>query len=163
MRKNAFLVAVLAVLTAFCASCAPFGDGGKTGNNTATGEPFTSMPSATGSQASTPEPAPKGSYTQISQEEAKEMMAREDGHIILDVRRFDELDEGHIPGAVCVPNESIGGAMPKELPDLEQIILVYRRSGRRSKEASQKLADLGYVNVYEFGGIIDWTGEVVKD
>ena len=103
------------------------------------------------------------SYTQISQEEAKEMMAREDGHIILDVRRFDEFDEGHIPGAVCVPNESIGGAMPKELPDLEQIILVYCRSGRRSKEASQKLAELGYVNVYEFGGIIDWTGEVVKD
>ncbi|MBR7078657.1 MAG: rhodanese-like domain-containing protein [Clostridia bacterium] len=163
MRKNAFLVAILAVLTAFCASCAPFGDGGKTGNDTATGTPFTSMPSATGSQASTPEPAPKGSYTQITQEEAKEMMARDDGHIILDVRRFDEFDEGHIPGAVCVPNESIGGAMPKELPDLEQIILVYCRSGRRSKEASQKLADLGYVNVYEFGGIIDWTGEVVRD
>ncbi len=163
MRKNAFLVAILAVLTAFCASCAPVGDGGKNGNNTATGEPFTSMPSATGSQDSTPGPVTGGRYTQITQEEAKEMMARDDGHIILDVRRFDEFDEGHIPGAVCVPNESIGGAMPKELPDLEQIILVYCRSGRRSKEASQKLADLGYVNVYEFGGIIDWTGEVVKD
>jgi rhodanese-related sulfurtransferase len=102
------------------------------------------------------------SYRQISQEEAKAMMEADDGHIIVDVRTQDEFDEGHIPGAICIPNESIGDKQPSELPDLDQIILVYCRSGRRSKEASQKLADIGYTRVYEFGGIIDWTGEVVK-
>ena len=100
-------------------------------------------------------------YRQIDQETAKEMMAADDGHIIVDVRRQDEYDTGHIPGAICIPNESIGGTRPEELPDLEQVILVYCRSGRRSKEAAQKLADMLYVNVYEFGGIIDWTGETV--
>lgn len=102
-------------------------------------------------------------YSQITQDEAKRMMELDDGHIIVDVRREDEFAEGHIPGAVLIPNESIGDTKPKELPDQEQIILVYCRSGRRSKEAAQKLADLGYSHVYEFGGIIDWTGEVVKE
>jgi rhodanese-related sulfurtransferase len=102
------------------------------------------------------------SYKQITQEEAKEMMAKDDGHIIVDVRRQDEYDEGHIPGAVLIPNESITDKRPEELPDLNQIILVYCRSGRRSKEASQKLADIGYTNVYEFGGINTLTGEIVK-
>lgn len=101
------------------------------------------------------------SYTQITQEEAKEMMKKDDGHIIVDVRRQDEYDAGHIPGAIVIPNESITDEQPKELPDLNQTILVYCRSGRRSKEAAQKLADIGYTNVYEFGGIIDWTGETV--
>ncbi len=91
-----------------------------------------------------------------------EMMKKDDGHIIVDVRRQDEYDEGHIPGAVLIPNESITDQQPKELPDLDQIILVYCRSGRRSKEASQKLADIGYTNVYEFGGIITWSGETVR-
>ena len=90
------------------------------------------------------------------------MMEADDGHIIVDVRTQGEFDEGHIPGAICIPNESIGDKQPTELSDLDQIILVYCRSGRRSKEASQKLADIGYTRVYEFGGIIDWTGEVVK-
>ena len=89
------------------------------------------------------------------------MMDIEDGHVVVDVRRQDEFDEGHIPGAICIPNESIIDTQPEELPDLDQIILVYCRSGRRSKEASQKLFDMGYTNVFEFGGIIDWTGEVV--
>ncbi len=102
-------------------------------------------------------------YTQITQEEAKEMMEKDDGHIIVDVRREDEYAEGHIPGAVLIPNESIENTPPEDLPDYDQIILVYCRSGRRSKEAAQKLADMGYANVYEFGGIIDWDGEVVKD
>ena len=101
-------------------------------------------------------------YTQISQAEAKEMMAKDDGHVIVDVRREDEYNAGHIPGAIRVTNEEIGDTMPEELPDLDQIILVYCRSGRRSKEASEKLAKIGYTNVYEFGGIIDWDGEVVK-
>ena len=102
-------------------------------------------------------------YMQISQEEAKEMMAKDDGHVIVDVRRLDEYDAGHIPGAILIPNESIGTEQPKELPDLDQIILIYCRSGRRSKEAAGKLAEIGYTNIYEFGGIIDWTGEVVTN
>ena len=101
------------------------------------------------------------SYHQITQAEAKEMMKADDGHVIVDVRRQDEYDSGHIPDAILIPNESIGTEKPKELPDLDQVILIYCRSGRRSKEASQKLADMGYTHIYEFGGIIDWTGEVV--
>ena len=108
-------------------------------------------------------PGMVNSYTQISQNEAKEMMKKDDGHIIVDVRRQDEYDEGHIPGAILIPNESIGIEKPEELPDLDQVILVYCRSGRRSKKAAQKLFDMGYTHVYEFGGIIDWTGEVVAN
>lgn len=102
------------------------------------------------------------SYHQITQEEAKEMMTKDDGHIIIDVRRQDEYDEGHIPGAVLIPNESITDKQPEQLPDLNQVILIYCRSGRRSKEASQKLADMGYTNIYEFGGINTWNGEIEK-
>lgn len=102
-------------------------------------------------------------YRQIDQQAAKEMMERDDGHVIVDVRRQDEYDAGHIPGAMLIPNESIEDAEPPELPDKDAVILVYCRSGRRSKEAAKKLADLGYTNVYEFGGIIDWTGDVVAD
>ena len=102
-------------------------------------------------------------YHQISQEEAKEMMSRDDGHVVVDVRRQDEYDEGHIPGAILIPNESIGCDSPEALPDYDQIILIYCRSGNRSKQAAQKLAEMGYTNIYEFGGIIDWTGEIVTD
>lgn len=104
----------------------------------------------------------KRTYKQISSDEAAELMKTEKDYIILDVRRQDEFDSGHIPGAICVPNEIIGTADIPELPDKSQLILVYCRSGRRSKEASQKLADMGYTNITEFGGIIDWKGEVVK-
>ena len=100
------------------------------------------------------------SYTHISQEEAREMMAADDGHVIVDVRRQDEYNEGHIPGAVLIPNESIGTEPPEALPDPEQIILIYCRSGNRSRQAAQKLADMGYTNIYEFGGITDWTGPI---
>ncbi len=102
-------------------------------------------------------------YRQIDQEEAKRMMEAEDGCLVVDVRRPDEFAAGHIPGAVNVPNEEIGDTPPAALPDREQILLVYCRSGRRSKEASEKLFALGYRKVYEFGGILDWTGETVKD
>ena len=103
------------------------------------------------------------SYTQISQEEAKQMMEQDGTQIIVDVRTQEEYDSGHIPGAICIPNESIGTEHPEELPDLDQAILVYCRSGNRSKQAAQKLFDMGYINVYEFGGINDWTGEVVTE
>lgn len=99
-------------------------------------------------------------YTQITQEEARRMINREDGHVVVDVRRQDEYDSGHIPGAILIPNEEIETAPPPALPDKTQTILIYCRSGRRSKEAAQKLAEMGYTNVYEFGGIITWEGEI---
>ena len=102
-------------------------------------------------------------YNQIDQETAKAMMEKDDGHVIVDVRRQDEYDEGHIPGAILIPNETIESERPQALPDLEQIILIYCRSGNRSKQAASKLAAMGYVNLYEFGGINTWTGEVVTE
>ncbi len=98
-------------------------------------------------------------YEQISQDEAMKMMQEESGYLIVDVRRPDEFAESHIAGAVNVPNETIEDEMPEALPDREQMLLIYCRTGRRSKEASQKLADMGYTNVYEFGGINTWEGE----
>ncbi len=104
----------------------------------------------------------KASYRQIGMDEAVIMMAEEENHIILDVRRADEFAAGHIPGAINVANESIGTTEIPELPDKDQLILVYCRSGNRSKQASRKLADLGYTNIVEFGGINDWPGEIEK-
>ena len=101
-------------------------------------------------------------YRQISMDEAVKMMKDEKNYIILDVRRPDEYAEGHIPGAINVPNEEIGTAEIAELPDKSQLILVYCRSGRRSKEASEKLVKLGYTNIVEFGGILDWKGDIEK-
>ena len=100
-------------------------------------------------------------YRQITMDEAVNMMAQETGYIILDVRRPDEFAAGHIPNAINVPNETIDTAEIPELPDKDQLIMVYCRSGRRSKEASEKLVKLGYTNIVEFGGILDWKGETV--
>ena len=99
-------------------------------------------------------------YRQISMDEAVTMMAQETGYIILDVRRPDEYADGHSPNAINVPNESIGTDEIPELPNKDQLIMVYCRSGRRSKEASAKLVKLGYTNIVEFGGILDWKGEI---
>ncbi|MDY5948883.1 MAG: rhodanese-like domain-containing protein [Oscillospiraceae bacterium] len=101
-------------------------------------------------------------YRQISMSEAITMMEKEKDYIILDVRRPDEFVEKHIPGAINIPNEIIGTEEIKELPNKKQLILVYCRSGNRSKQASEKLVKLGYTNIVEFGGIIDWTGETVS-
>lgn len=101
-------------------------------------------------------------YTQITMSEAVEMMESESDYIILDVRRPDEFATGHIPNAINIPNESIDTDEISELPDKDQLILVYCRSGNRSKQASQKLVKLGYSNVVEFGGINDWKGEIEK-
>ena len=109
--------------------------------------------------------APGGSsnsYRQISMDEAVTMMRDEKNYIILDVRRPDEYAQGHIPGAINVPNEEIGTAEIATLPDKSQLILVYCRSGRRSKDASEKLVKLGYTNIVEFGGILDYKGEIEK-
>ena len=101
-------------------------------------------------------------YRQVSPEEAAAMMGTETDCVILDVRTQAEYEQGHIPGAVCVPNEAIGTEEIPALPDKEQLILVYCRSGNRSKQAAQKLANLGYTNIVEFGGILSWTGETVS-
>lgn len=101
-------------------------------------------------------------YTQISMEQAITMMEEEKDYIILDVRTPEEFYEKHIPNAINVPNENIGTEEISELPDKEQLILVYCRSGNRSKQASEKLVALGYTNVYEFGGINSWPGETVS-
>jgi len=106
--------------------------------------------------------ASTNSYRQISMDAAVKMMKDEKNYIILDVRRPDEYAEGHIPGAINVPNEEISTAEIAELPDKAQLILVYCRSGRRSKEASEKLVKLGYTNIVEFGGIQDYEGEIEK-
>ena len=103
------------------------------------------------------------SFTRITQEEAKEMMAEYDDAVILDVRTLEEYASGHIPGAICIPNETIYKERPEELPDLDQIILVYCRSGNRSKRSARMLYEMGYTNVYEFGGINDWDGEIVTE
>ena len=116
--------------------------------------------SATGS--SSPESAARRDYRTITMEEAVLMMQEEQNYIILDVRRPDEYALGHIPGAINVANETIGTAEISELPNKAQLILVYCRSGRRSKEAAEKLVKLGYTNVVEFGGILDWKGEIEK-
>ena len=104
----------------------------------------------------------KSGYKQVSMEEGLELMEADSDYILLDVRRDDEFEEGHIPGAINIPNESIGTEEIAELPDKNQTIYVYCRSGNRSKQASQKLVDLGYTDVIEFGGIIDYSGEIEK-
>ena len=99
----------------------------------------------------------KTMYQQITAEEAKKIMDSGEEHIILDTREQDEFDEGHIPGAILIPYTQIENKAEEMLPDKNAQILVYCRSGRRSKIASESLAKLGYTNIKEFGGIIDWT------
>ena len=101
-------------------------------------------------------------YTQINMDIAKSIFEVSGEYIILDVRRADEFAEGHIPGAINVANEGIGDEEIAELPDKKQTIYVYCRSGNRSKQAAEKLVKLGYENIIEFGGIIDWKGDIEK-
>ena len=115
----------------------------------------------TGCAASSAPEEQTPSYRQIGMEEAVAMMEEESGYILLDVRTPEEFREKHIPGAINIANESIGTGEIPELPDKQQLILVYCRSGNRSKQASEKLVALGYTNIVEFGGINDWPGEVV--
>ena len=105
----------------------------------------------------------ENSYRQISMDEAVTLMEEESGYIILDVRTPEEYRERHIPNAINIPNETIGSEDIQELPDRDQLILVYCRSGNRSKQASGKLAELGYTNIVEIGGINDWTGDTVSE
>lgn len=152
MKKKIITIAAAVLLTLSLSACGENNE--KIPETDAT---VTDMEGDTMNEAET------NTYRQISMDEAAAMMEQESGYIILDVRRSDEFAAGHIPNAVNVPNETIGTAEIPELPDKGQLILVYCRSGRRSKEASEKLVGLGYTNIVEFGGILDWTGEVVTE
>ena len=117
---------------------------------------------ACGNNCSTTNEGEKIMYQQITQEEAKKIMDSGAPHIVLDVREQDEFDEGHIPNAILIPYTEIDAKAEGILTDKDAQILVYCRSGRRSKIAAESLANLGYTNVKEFGGIIDWEYEIVK-
>ena len=108
-------------------------------------------------------PAEEITYRQVNMDEAITMMEEGSGYIILDVRTPVEFAERHIPGAINIPNETISTEEIPELPNKDQLILVYCRSGNRSKQASEKLVALGYTNIVEFGGINDWPGETVSE
>ena len=99
-------------------------------------------------------------YMNITAQEAKEIMDRESGYVILDVRTREEYDQGHIPGAIVISHEEVADKAEETLTDKDQLILVYCRSGRRSKIAAEALVELGYTNILEFGGILDWPYEV---
>ena len=118
-----------------------------------------SNPSATNSGSKETQ---KNSYKQISGADAYALMQSESNYIIIDARTQEEFDQGHIENAILIPEYEIDQKAPNLLPDKEQLILVYCRSGRRSKIAAEALVNLGYTNVKEFGGIIDWESETVK-
>lgn len=155
MIKRIIIIAAAVLLAVLLVAC-----GAKSGNNT---EKETGAAGTETNEDMMNNEEQINTYRRISMDEAVAMMAQETNYIILDVRRPDEFAAGHIPNAVNVPNETIGTAEIPELPDKGQLILVYCRSGRRSKEASEKLVGLGYTNIVEFGGILDWTGEVVTE
>ena len=102
----------------------------------------------------------EASYMNITAQQAKEIMDSREGYIILDTRTQEEYDESHIPGAILIPYDEILEKAEDVLTDKDQLMLVYCRSGRRSKLAAQDLQTLGYTNIKEFGGIIDWKYEV---
>lgn len=158
MHRRTFLIAAslasivsLAGLTGCLGAAAGSnGSGNSNGNGNGNGN---------GSNA-TNDSSNSSSYQQVDAETAKELMDTEDDYVILDVRTQAEYDESHIPGAILIPHDTVATAAKDALPDKGQLILVYCRSGNRSKQASQALVDLGYTNVVEFGGINSWPYEV---
>ncbi len=153
-RKITLAAAVMLVLATTMSACAANSD--KTTDTEANGELHIQENESMNKEQT-------NTYRQINMDEAVIMMQEESDYIILDVRRADEFAEGHIPNAINVANEDIGTDEIPELPDKDQLIMVYCRSGRRSKEAAEKLVALGYTNIVEFGGILDWTGDVVSE
>ena len=156
MNRRTFLIAAslasivpLAGLTG-CFGAAAGSNGSGNGNGNGNGN---------GSNA-TNDSSNSSSYQQVDAETAKEIMDTEDDYVILDARTQAEYDEGHIPGAILIPHDTVATAAEDALPDKDQLILVYCRSGNRSKQASRTLVDLGYTNVVEFGGINSWPYEV---
>ena len=104
----------------------------------------------------------EATFKSVSMDEIVQIMNENDDYVILDVRTEEEFKEGHIPNAICIPNETINNDVINELPDKDQLILIYCRSGNRSKQAANKLQKLGYTNLIEFGGFIDWEGEIER-
>ena len=152
MSRRTFLIAAsLAGVAALAGLTGCFGAAaGSNGNGNGNGN---------GSNA-TNDSSNSSSCQQVNAETAKELMDTEDDYVILDARTQAEYDEGHIPGAILIPHDTVAAAAEDALPDKDQLILVYCRSGNRSKQASQALVDLGYTNVVEFGGINSWPYEV---
>lgn len=151
-----YLLAVLVAAILMSAGCAGTAD-----NDADTTE---EQIIATGESGETAAPQNKEAvYVSISAQKAKLMMDSETGYIILDVRTQEEFAEGHIPGAILMPYDEVAVRAADELPDKDQLILVYCRSGRRRKLAAQTLAKLGYTNIREFGGIIDWPYETTAE
>lgn len=144
MNRRTFLIAAsLAGVTALAGLTGCFGAAAGSNGSNATNDSSNSS-----------------SCQQVNAETAKELMDTEDDYVILDVRTQAEYDESHIPGAILIPHDTVATAAEDALPDKGQLILVYCRSGNRSKQASQALVDLGYTNVVEFGGINSWPYEV---
>ena len=110
----------------------------------------------------TPQQEKQTTFITISSEEAQERFEKESDYIILDVRTIQEYEEGHLPNALNIPNETISESIKEQLPDLNQTIYIYCRSGNRSKQAANKLVQIGYQNVIDFGGIQTWKGEIVE-
>lgn len=142
MRKFKGLIAMLLISLSLFGLCACKGEGGNTDTNNTTADTL--------------------GYEQINAEKAKEIMLSGVEYILIDARTDEEFAQGHIEGAILIPEYEIKGRAEQELPDKDALILVYCRSGRRSKIASEELVNLGYTNVKEFGGIIDWPYEIVK-
>ncbi len=148
--KRLYRLLVLAIACAFpLAACSPPSGGSSAGSRSSSGQ-------SGGSSAA--QNTGGGTYRKIAPEEAKKMIDA-GGATVVDVRTPEEYAEGHIPGAVLVPNESIGKELPGPLPDQNAVLLVYCRSGVRSKQAAEKLARLGYTQIFDFGGILEWPYE----
>lgn len=156
MTKKLFIVAMICILLISAAFCLAACD-----TKDADGEypPINENGNKTEEKV---EEETKLNYEQISQKRAKELMDTEKNYVIIDARTQSEYDEGHIAGAILIPEYEISERAEEELPDKDQLILVYCRSGRRSKIAAAALVELGYTNVKEFGGIIDWQYGIVK-
>ena len=156
MHKGTYLIAAVLFCTAVLAACGA--------SNSASPAPSPDSMTTRVAQGSMDGQTAQGesAYHKITASEAKAMMDQ-GGVTVVDVRREDEYAAGHIPGSILVPNEGIRDTQPEELPDLDAVLLVHCRTGVRSKQASDKLLEIGYKNVYDFGGIVDWPYETVAE
>lgn len=161
MKKGTYtLLAAVVLCSAALAACSPSGSAkAEPKSGTMTEQAATAASQPSGKEETTQE---ESAYHKITAEEAKEMMDK-GGVTVVDVRRSDEYAAGHIPGSVLVPVESITDTQPEKLPDLDAVLLVHCRTGIRSRQASDKLVEMGYKNVYDFGGIVDWPYETVTE
>lgn len=164
MKKRLFIILTLAcsILLSACAQNA--GEGNSAGSTKTTANSDVNTGKASNVESTKAEESEAaGPYHKITAEEARQMIDGNDSVTIVDVRTEEEYAAGHIPGAILIPLQTIGEEKPAELPDTDARLIVYCRSGVRSKQASDLLAALGYKNIYDMGGIIDWTYETEAD